>query len=254
MKKAIFMAFLGVGLVYGQNPATPISYPTTAIGYTGNAFNGDFFGAYAYGGSGDTWDIYRDRPIPFIYRGTPFTDTEYRPGTATIHGNVDITAPMRYNAQQNVIEFLDQDQIQRELLRRPYITANFGGKNYMIIAYLEQGIEKLGYVIRLNTGAVALYFMPKKILKRDLGYRDENPIYKYQDISEYFLKIGKAPAEKIKLNKKSVLEMLPDHTEALEAYVAENNLDLHTEYGVIQVLDHYNAIEEAAGQKKDPQS
>ncbi|TFG78028.1 MAG: hypothetical protein E4H26_02830 [Flavobacteriales bacterium] len=243
------------GFAFGQNPATAISFDGNSFNPNVSMWSGSSKNSLGTSPDGRIF-FDRDRPVPFVfvYNGSQYVDDAYAQGSTTLHGKKDFAAPMRYNAQQNVIEFLDEDQTQRELLRRPYITANFGGKTYMIVEYLEENQEKLGYFNRLNEGETRLYFMPKKILKQDLGYRDDNPIYKYQDISEYYLKKGKAPAEKNKLNKRNISSMLKDKTAELEAFISENDLNLHSEEEVIQLLDYYNSIDKPEAYKKDAQS
>lgn len=97
--------------------------------------------------------------------GTPYAENQYTNGKVTIVNKTSFTAPMRYNSAKGVIEFLDDDEKTKELLRRPYITATFAGKTYEVLPYLKEDTERLAYFNRLNSGETQLLFKPKRKLK-----------------------------------------------------------------------------------------
>lgn len=252
MKNLLFLLLLISGLSYGQ---------FTATGYTGNAYNGDGVMRGGTYGTGIDWP--NGSPlwgeVTIKYQGTPYVKTEYKMGTVTTQGKSDFKAPMRYNAQQNKIEFLGEDDKQRELLRRPYITANFDGKIYSILNYMEKGEEKLGYFNPLNTeGKTRILLMPKKTMitgsKRLYnGYEQVTPV-KFEDVSSYYIKKDRGPAEPIKLNKKSILKSLQDKAPELEAFISEHHLNLKKEVDAIRLVDYYNSLTAKPASKKHAES
>lgn len=183
---------------------------------------------------------------------SPFLTDEYKSGKTTIYGKPGFKAKMRYNAAIDAIEFIDEDQTTKELLRRPYITAEFGGKVYLILEYkvVNKNIEKLGYFNPLNKGAAQLLYMPKKKLAL-AGYRfQERRSGVYKDVSAYYLKLKGKPAININLNKSTILNLLePNYQKVLSYFISENDLKLRKEEDVIRLLMYYNTL----NAKKAPQ-
>ncbi len=196
------------------------------------------------------YQSYASRPtVEISYKGTPYVAADYKLGTTTIHGKTDFKAPMRYNAFENKIEFLDQEHVQRELLRRPYISATIDGVTYTVETYLEDGKEKFVYFNTRYLGETTLLYKPKKILVKEGSTAAYDKIFKYKDVSSYYIKKGNGPAVPVKINPKSILDAL-DHTQELEAYVTGIKLNLRSEEDVIRVLEFYNSLTKEVESKK----
>ncbi len=176
---------------------------------------------------------------------SPFLEDEYQEGETTIHGKLGFKAKLRYNAGKDVIEFIDEDNTTKELLRRPYIRAEFHGKEYVILEYKEvdKNIEKLGYFNPLNKGVVQLLLMPKKKLElTGYSFQGKKSLV-YKDVSAYFIKLDEKPAVNINLNKSTILNHLdPGYQKVLKYFVSENNLNLRKEEDVIRLLQYYNTL------------
>lgn len=187
-------------------------------------------------------DLVERKPITFIIKGSPYIENNFRPGTAFIQNGTNITAPMRYNAHKNVIEFLANNKQQKELLRRPYIRVDIEDKTYVILKYSENSIEKLGYFNTLNDGNTQLLFRQKKILTKDRS-RGGNEIHKYyKNVSSYFIKKGDGPAKKINLNKASILNYLNDKPFKLKQFIVDHKLNLKKEKDVARLLHYYDYL------------
>jgi hypothetical protein len=180
--------------------------------------------------------------VTVTIEGSPYFNKEFKTGSTFIHGRFGYEAPMRYNAGKNVIEFLDSDQIIREVLRRPYIKAQFEGKVYEIIDYNEEENQKSGYFNPIAEGKIKLYFRPqKKMIK--FGNRDVlNLTYYYLDNSSYYLKKEGRPAEKIRLNKKAILNYLEDKAPELTTFISDYSLNLRKEEDVVRLLNYYSSL------------
>ena len=189
--------------------------------------------------------------ITVTIEGTPYFNEEFKTGSTFIHGRFGYEAPMRYNAGKNVIEFLDSDQIIREVLRRPYIKVHFEGKVYEIIDYNEKENQKSGYFNPIAEGKIKLYFKPqKKLLKRDFRHVF-NPTYYYLDNSSYYLKKEGRSAEKIRLNKKAILNYLEDKAPELTTFISDYGLNLRKEEDVVRLLNYYSSLlTQKRGEKK----
>ncbi|MEM7380462.1 MAG: hypothetical protein AAF361_04600, partial [Bacteroidota bacterium] len=97
--------------------------------------------------------------------GSPFLDSRWQEGTASLEGKWSITAPMRFNAEREVIEYLDTDNRRKEFKKVPQIKIEIADRPYKILTIMDEGKEKLAYFNPLmNTGNLRLYFRPKKKL------------------------------------------------------------------------------------------
>lgn len=193
-----------------------------------------------------------------ILKGSPYVEDGYKTGTAIIHGKTNFRAPMRYNSAKGAIEFLGDDKVKKEMLRRPYIKASFDGKIYEILEYFDEGETKLGYFNTLSFGKTQLFFRPRKVvIIENNGARHQNgSIYAhYKDVSDYYIKIEGQPARKIKLNRNSVVNNFEYKTRKLLEFASENqDLNLTKEKDVIRLLEYYDTLKRNSAEEKEMQS
>lgn len=184
-------------------------------------------------------------PYDVVILDSPFLEDEYFDGKTTIHGELGFVAKMRYNAAEHVIEFKNEDGIVKELLRRPYVSAEFNGKRFVVEEYLNEitNSKKLGYFNPLNEGNVQLLLRPNKKLKlSDYTFQQRKDGY-YYDVSSYYIKTEGQPASRIVLNKSAILKNLDSKYEKiLISFISKNNLNLKKEEDVICLLDYYDTL------------
>jgi len=174
--------------------------------------------------------------------GTPYILDDYNEGTTTILNKKGFTAPMRYNAAKDVVEFLDDKKITKELLRRPYIKATFDGKTYEVISYMKNEEERLAYFNRLNTGKTQLLFKPKKIVKPSTQKFQGKIQASYKDASMYYLKREKQPAQMVHLDKINLLIVLHDQKEAVTKFISDYKLNVKKEADAVRLIEYYNTL------------
>lgn len=205
-----------------------------------------FYGQLIGNGDGITTDtqvgiVIEEVPI----EGTPYINSTYKHGETVINGINRTKALMRYNAYNDAIELLDENNTPRKLLRRKSIEALFDGRTYKIFDYAEGGKTREGYFNPLNTGEIKLLFKPKKMFvqaeKPDHGYDTYKPPI-YMDISSYYLLSGDAPAHKTKLGKKQILKHLTKNMAQVKKYISTEKLNLKREGDVIELIDYYNSL------------
>lgn len=191
-----------------------------------------------YGGQFHVYNV--EVPI----EGTPYINEIYKQGETVINGKSRTVALMRYNAFNDAVELLDENQKPRKLLRRKNIAANFDGKTYMVMEYIKGGTTRLGYFNPLNQGEAKLLYKPKKefIQARnpENGYDTYHPPT-YKDASTYYLKVGDNAAKQIRLGRRILLKELKDQRGALKKYILEHDLNLKKEADVIRLLKFYNS-------------
>lgn len=242
MKNLIFFSVLSLfsfGLLQAQHgsPSDP-SYVTTELV--------------------TTWpsELLNPSAPSIILVGSPYAEDGYKTGNAIIDGKVDFTAPMRYNSAKGVIEFLADGKVEKEMLRRPYLKANVGGKIYEILEFLEGNEIKKGYFNALSFGKTKLVFKPEKkvIIEKWAGNNQEKRAY-YKDISKYFIKLDGKPAKEVKLNKKSILDSFEiKNRKLLEFAIEKQQLNLTKQSDVIRLLDYYDALKRNSSEVKEMQS
>ncbi len=174
--------------------------------------------------------------------GIPYVADEYVEGSTTILDKKGFTAPMRYNAANDVVEFLDDDKKTKELLRRPYITATFNKKTYEVLTYIKNEKERLAYFNRLNEGETQLLYKPKKVVKIDLQKFQGKTQAKYKDASMYYLKKGAKPAEMIDLKKEALLLKLSHEKVALTKFIKDYELNLKNKTDAVRLIEYYNTL------------
>jgi hypothetical protein len=222
--KNIFTFLLFCSLIsYGQNPG------------------------YSIGSNGLTYFNPRSsqNALEIEILNSPYNNNFYQEGKITIHEKPGFVTKMRYNAAKNVIEFKEEDGTVKELLRRPYISAEFGGKEYVVFKYVVPYTknEKLGYFNPLNNGKTQLLYMPEKSLEVSGYSTQERRSGSYSDKSSYYIKKAGRPAVEINLNKSSILGQLDtSYHEELKDFVTKNNLNLRNEADVLALLKHYNLL------------
>jgi len=191
---------------------------------------------------------FTERSVEIEILNSPFVSRFYEEGKINIHGKPGLVAKMRYNAAKDVIEFKDENETVKELLRRPYISAEFDGKEYIVLNYVVEytNINKLGYFNPLNEGKIQLLYMPKKSLEVS-GYSiQERRSGKYSDVSSYYIKIGDGPAREVKLNKRSILKIIGERNLNLEQVIKNQNLNLKKVEDIIHLIDYYNTVDKKA--------
>ena len=179
-------------------------------------------------------------------KGSPYLQDEYQNGEIYVNDSLEVTARLRYNAYKSQIEVSDSNDTFFALLKRPYIFAEIGGREFKMLTYLDdKDLNRVAYFNPLNKGKIMLLFKPEIKLKRgsspSTSYDREVPP-QYIDVSRYYIKIGDEPARKVKLKKKTFTSILKDKKEQLSAFMKENELNLRNEKDVLLVLDFYNSI------------
>lgn len=196
-------------------------------------------------GAGVALDSYEIRNRDLILEGSQYFNEGYKEGIVTI-GKTETPSLIRYNAFQETLEVLGNDQKPQAVLKKKSISAHFDGRTYLLIDYMEKVVrKKTGYFNPLNEGRVKLYFKPlKKLLKADNpdhGYEDFK-MPRYVDDSSYYLQKNDAPAEEILLNQRYLLMHMKDQKKALKAFIAERNLKVKSETDAIQLINYYNQL------------
>ncbi|MFX0555442.1 hypothetical protein ACOCEA_01510 [Maribacter sp. CXY002] len=245
IRKLFFLAILCSSLSFGQ-----ASNLGPSPGYSDFSFASNFVAGFSIAGSDyvtgfNIRGLNNNRDVAIEIKDSPFLDDDFKLGKTTIHNKSGFTARMRYNASKEVIEFLDDNETVRELLRRPGFSAEFDGNTYMIFDYIvaNNGIQKMGYFNPLNKGNIQLLYKPEKKMKlSSYSFQERKSAY-YVNTSSYFIKKQGLPAVMVALNQMDIIKHLGEKYEKpLYKYITTNHLNLKKEGDVISLIEFYNAM------------
>lgn len=156
---------------------------------------------------------------------------------------------MRYNVYFNEIEILLNTYQDVKALQGSQVKAfslEKAGKSAQFInaQLYETDKQPKGFFEILVPGKSTLAALHRTIVKKptynaafEVGTKDTQILL---DEDFYVLKNGKA--ERVKLTKKGILELMPDKTKAMEAFLKTNELDLKDRMQLVRVFEHYNSI------------
>lgn len=153
---------------------------------------------------------------------------------------------MRYHAYADEME-VSNSEGGGFLNKADYLRIHLKDDIYRPLNYTaDDGNIKKGFFIEKATGENASLFLRKYKTLKD-GEQAKTSFHKnkppmFVDHENYFLKFGSAEPIEIKLKKNKVLNSFPEHTAALKKYVSDQDLDLDTEAGVVQLVKYYNTL------------
>ena len=177
-------------------------------------------------------------------KGTPYVEEEYAQGE--IHfADKKQTAPIRYNAFQDLIEY---QQGGRALVLDPKETikrVSFGSFHFVPLKYEFKGKPKLGYLAMLDSGKVILYakkqvtFLPAR--KRGALDGTDQPAEFKKAADIYYYKINGGELLEVD-NIKSMIASFPDKQEELTAFAKKEKISPRKEKEIIQFVQYYNSL------------
>lgn len=182
---------------------------------------------------------------PLAIKGSPYVEDAYTDGVI-FYGDKKLSAPMRYNAFQDLIEF---QQNGKAVVLDPSNTVKrvvMGSAVLVPLKFQAGGKSRLGYFTMLDSGKVML-FAKKKIVYLEakkggaLDGGDLPPQYKRSPDSFYY-RFG--DGELLEANNiKSVVGSFPDKKEDLTAYVKKEKISVKKEKEILQLVQYYNSLQ-----------
>lgn len=139
---------------------------------------------------------------------------------------------------------IDYNQLKGFFLRNP------DGGQWMTFKKVQQlktglGVLPDSYLLAYSEGNASLYkHYSRRILKADFKdpYSTGRPYDSVVDNSEWFYQRDKGNYERLKLNKKSVINALNDQRDEVKTFIDQNNLNCETPDQVLRVFGYYNTL------------
>lgn len=177
-------------------------------------------------------------------KGTPYLDEAYADGVIFFANNKR-TAPIRYNAYKDLIEY-KQDGIARVL--DPTTTIKkvcVDSSTFVVEQYDNKGKAAYGYFELLDSGKVKLY--AKKVVKyvpplkgRALDGSDQPAEFK-RSADVFFYKVGDSPLQPVG-SVKSIISSLPDQQDELTRFAKAEKISPRKEEELKKLFRHYNSL------------
>lgn len=174
--------------------------------------------------------------------GTPYLDKVFYPANFIISEGKFETAPARYNAYSDNIEFKKGDEILALLSDNPFTKIEFTYTNQILVK-LNIDDEIKGYFFEIVSGKNLLYkkvkakfndFVPAAnsyAMDRPANFNILNPTY-YIKTEKGFIK---RPS-----NKREIIEQLPEKKEALNTFFKENKIRFDKEEDLKKLVTFLN--------------
>lgn len=177
-------------------------------------------------------------------KGTPYLDEAYVEGTILFADNKR-SAPIRYNAHKDLIEFQVQGQARvldpNTSIKRVY----FGESTFVVEKYREKDITRYGYFTLLDSGKVTLYskksvkFQP--VLKNRALDGTDVPAEYRRNPDEFYFKFAGGEMTEVK-NIKSMIAAFPDKKDELSAFAKKEKISPRNEEELVKLVKYYNSL------------
>lgn len=177
-------------------------------------------------------------------KGTPYLDEAYADGVIFFANNKR-TAPIRYNAYKDLIEY-KQDGIARVL--DPATTIKkvcVDSSTFVVEQYENKGKTVYGYFELLDSGKAKLY--AKKVVKyvpplkgRALDGSDQPAEFK-RSADMFYYKIGDSPLQPVG-SVKAMISTFPDRQEELAKFAKAEKISPRNEDELLKLFRYYNTL------------
>lgn len=178
--------------------------------------------------------------------GSPYLNDEFIEGAVfTTSKTKYVGLPLRYNIFNDQIEFrLEDGSVQVMTVPEVLEKVEFGETilEYSIYSNLKK--VKRGFFVVLEKGSASLYSRPMvnfEEAKKPGAYSEAKPPRFIRRPDEYYIRIGKEPAELIS-NKKDLEGLFTDHSEEMQEYFRKNKIKTNRTEDLIKVVQYYNSL------------
>ncbi|MEO5975509.1 MAG: hypothetical protein ABIS36_25415 [Chryseolinea sp.] len=177
-------------------------------------------------------------------KGSPYLQEKYVDGVI-YYADKNITAPLRYNAFQDLLEYQENGKALVLDATMVIQKAQLGNLVFVPHKYDLGGKSKLGYFELLDSGKVMLLskrtiaFAPEKKGKA-LDGGDMPAEYKRKP-DTYYYKVGSGGLQEV-TSIQSFISSFPDKQEELTKYAKKQKISPRKEKELVQLIDYYNSL------------
>lgn len=180
-------------------------------------------------------------------KGSPFFNDEFADGSVTFkNGLTTNVLPLRYNAYEGTVQFRDGDNILaiNSITIDEFELYAADGIIRFAKGYDARRLSEDEFVAVLADGDAK--FMVKYSVnyhENVSGYGRATQVEEYVPSENYYVKFGDGEVDRLRrLNQRRVMRTFPSHTDQLEEYANQNNIQFDNVQDVARLFNHYNSL------------
>lgn len=178
--------------------------------------------------------------------GSPYLDDEFVEGSVFMTSKVQFVGlPLRYNIFNDQVEFRTEDETVQVLSVPEVIEkVEFGQTTLEYSVYSNLNKIKRGFFVVLEKGKATLYSRPRvnfEDAKKAAAYSDAKPPRFIKRPDEYYIRLGKEPAELI-ARKKDLEGLFTDHEKEMLEFLNNNKINTNRPEDLVKVVQYYNSL------------
>lgn len=185
-------------------------------------------------------------------KGTAYLYPSWSSGTITDKsGKVYSNLLLKYDTYKDLVELNQDGQVMEvNILNYPKFTlswtepgSNEVKKHSFVNGFTIEGFTKANYFDVLYEGQLDLMKKYKTTFVEEsvTGYGTSDSQKSFQLNSYYFLMLPDNTVKEIKLNRKSILEALPNESTTIEAYMKEKKVKLKSEAELLDLIKYLDS-------------
>lgn len=180
-------------------------------------------------------------------KGSPFFNDEFTDGAVTFkNGKTTNVLPVRFNTYEGTVQFRDGNNIfaiDSDTIEEFELYAADGIIRFTK-GYNARRLSEDEFVAVLADGDAK--FMVKYSVnyhENVSGYGQATQVEEYVPSENYYVKLGDGDVDRIRsLNKRRVMRSFPSHTDQLEEFADQNNINFDDVKDVANLFKHYNSL------------
>lgn len=186
--------------------------------------------------------------------GSPFLFNYWNTGSITLaNGKLITNVPLKIDLYGNQViakrQSGDSIIVNSNTIQKVLLTDVITGKKYAFhklstLTGQNSSLQEI-YVDVLHEGKYILVAeRKKKLVKADYegAYSTGKAYDEFINEASYFVKKPDQSMDKIKLTKKSIIDLFPDHQQALKSFIAKESIDFKNEGQVAQIFQYYETL------------
>lgn len=176
--------------------------------------------------------------------GTPYLNNDFKKGTVYSNGSKFSNVPLRYDIHDDRIEFLQNGAVYQLDPNSPITKIVIDQDVFVVEKYEFKGKEKIGYLLRLDSGRAVLMAKLITIYKE----RQEPTAMQYTAIPAKYTRLGNVYYMKeanriVQIESlKKIAGLFADRQNELNSFIKSENLSLREETDLVKLFKYYNSL------------
>jgi hypothetical protein len=185
-------------------------------------------------------------------KGSMYFNTSFEESTVVFNGNpVEEKALLRYNSFKDEIEIgknSNQKRPSNILVKTINVEAQIGDEYFKPFALNPKDKDKLTYLVKIYSNEqhkLYLHKMKKFVDEKPApsGFGGSLPARFDDKFTLYYSSKAEGTLSILKVNKKSILKLFPNHLGPLKGFISENNLKFKTYQDVIFLFNNFTSLQ-----------